>query len=246
MWLLTEEGEETVNENRWERYGAAAGVAFAVLAVVSFLMVPSPPHIDAGVRKIADYYANHRRALLTSNVIFTIGALAFIWFLGHLRHVLNRAEGGVEALSPIVYGAGLVGAVMAMMSALPGLVLAFSAHQPVVFNDNGIVRLMYDLNSLMGAMAAMAAGLFAAAAGWAMVRKELVGPWMGWIGLASAGLLWASGIAGFYLSTYSGFWAGMMLISGLGFVAWVLAASAVMFRVPEVERTTAWEPVFAH
>jgi len=236
----------TVNENRWERYGAAAGVAFAVIAVVSLLMVPSPPHIDAGVRKIADYYANHRRSLLTSNMLFVVSALAFIWFLGHLRHVLQRAEGGVEALSPIVYGAGLVTAAVAMMGCLPGLVLAFAAHQPVVFNDNGIVRLLFDLNSLMGSIGAMAAGLFAVSAGWAMVRKELVGQWMGWIGLASAGLLWASGIAGFYLSTYSPFWAGIMLISGLGFIAWVLVASIVMLRQPEVERVTAWEPVFAH
>jgi len=248
MWLLSvcDEGEENVNENRWERYGAAAGVGFAVLAVVSFLMVPSPPHIDAGVRKIADYYANHRRAILTSNVLFVFSSLAFVWFLGHLRHVLQRAEGGVEALSPIVYGAGLVGAVVAMMSCLPGLVLAFSAHQTIVANDNSTVRVLFDMNSLMGSMAAMAAGLFAAAAGWAMVRKELVGPWLGWIGLASAGLLEASGVAGFYLSTYSGFWAGIMLIAGFGFVAWVLAASGVMLRQPEVERATAWDPVFAH
>jgi len=235
-----------VNENRWERYGAAAGVAFAVLAVVSLLMVPSPPHIDAGVRKIADYYANHRRALLTSNVLFVFSALAFIWFLGHLRHVLQRAEGGVEALSPIVYGAGLVGTVMALMSCLPGLVLAFSAHQAAVANDNSTVRMLFDMNSLMGSMSSIAVGLFAAAAGWAMVRKELVGQWMGWIGLASAGLLWASGVAGFYLATYSGFWAGMTLIAGLGFIAWVLVASAVMLRQPEVERASTWDPVFAH
>ena len=89
-------GIRTVNENRWERYGAAAGVAFAVLVLVSYFMVPSPPHVDAGFRKIGDYYANHRRAILTSNLIGTFAALAFIWFLGHLRHVLNRAEGGVE------------------------------------------------------------------------------------------------------------------------------------------------------
>jgi hypothetical protein len=38
----------------------------------------------------------------------------------------------------------------------------------------------------------------------------------------------------------------MMLIAGFGFVAWVLAASGVMLRQPEVERATAWDPVFAH
>src|SRR6478736_963196 len=113
-----------MDENRWERYGAAAGVAFAVLVLISFFMLPSPPHVNASFRKIGDFYANHRKAVLTSNVLGTFGALAFIWFLGHLRHVLNRAEGGVEALSPIVYGAGVVGAVVAMLSCLPGEMLA--------------------------------------------------------------------------------------------------------------------------
>src|SRR5437868_15460303 len=89
--------EARMDENHWERYGAAAGVAFAVLVLVSYFMVPSPPHGDAGFRKIGDYYANHRRAILTSNVIGTFGALAFLWFLGHLRRVLNRADGGIDA-----------------------------------------------------------------------------------------------------------------------------------------------------
>ena len=235
-----------MDENRWERYGAAAGVAFAALILVSYFMVPSPPHVDAGARKIGDYFANNRRAVLTSNLIGTFGVLAFIWFLGHLRHVLNRAEGGVEALSPIVYGAGMATAVVGMLSAIPGTVLAFSAHEEIINSNAGIVRLLYDMSTIMGSLLALAAGLFAVAAAMAMVRKELVGPWLGWVGLAVAGLDWISGGAGFYVTKYSGFWAGFGLVALLAFVAWVLAASAVMLRRPEVERATAWEPVFAH
>jgi hypothetical protein len=235
-----------VDENHWERYGAAAGVAFAVLILVSFLMVPSPPHVDAGARKIGDYFANHRRAVLTSNLIATFGVLAFIWFLGHLRHVLNRAEGGVEALSPIVYGAGMATAAVALLGAIPTTVLAFSAHEEVINSNAGIVRLLFDMNTIMGSLIALAAGLFAVAAAWAMVRKELVGQWLGWVGLAVAAMAWVSGGSGFYVTKYSGFWAGFGLVAVLAFLAWVLAASAVMLRRPEVERVSAWEPVFAH
>ena len=235
-----------MDENHWERYGAAAGVAFAVLVLVSYFMVPSAPHVDAGFRKIGDYYANHRRAILASNVIGTFGALAFIWFLGHLRHVLNRAEGGVEALSPIVYGAGMATAIVGILGAIPGTVLAFSAHEEAINSNAGIVRLLWDMNIIMFSLLFLTAGLFAIAGGLAMVRKELVGPWLGWVGLGVAALSWASGSAGFYMTTYSAFWTGFAIVAILGFVAWVLAASVVMLRRPEVERAVSWEPVFAH
>jgi len=238
--------EAPMDENRWERYGAAAGVAFAVLVLISFFMVPSPPHVDASFRKIGDYYASHRQAILTSNVIGTFGALAFIWFLGHLRHVLNRAEGGVEALSPIVYGAGMAAIVVAIIGAIPGTVLAFSAHETVINSNPGIVRMLYDINTIMYSLLLLVAGLFAVAGAFAMVRKELVGPWLGWVGMGVALLAWASGTAGFYVTTYSGFWTGFGIVATLGFVAWVLAASVVMLRRPEVEKAAAWEPVFAH
>ncbi|HEV3354315.1 MAG TPA: hypothetical protein VG076_15400 [Acidimicrobiales bacterium] len=247
MQVLSGEGiEGQMDENRWERYGAAAGVAFAVLVLVSFFMVPSPPHVDAGFRKIGDYYANHRRAVLTSNVIATFGALAFIWFLGHLRHVLNRAEGGVEALSPIVYGAGMATIVVGIVGAIPATVLAYSSQEEVINSNAGIVRMLYDMNTIMFSLLLLTAGLFAVAAAFAMVRKELVGPWLGWVGMGVAGLTWASGTAGFYVTTYSGFWTGFTIVAIMSFVAWVLAASVVMLRRPEVERAAAWDPVFAH
>jgi hypothetical protein len=235
-----------MDENRWERYGAAAGIAFAVLILVSFFMLPSPPHVNASFRKIGDYYANHRRAVLTSNVIGTFGSLAFIWFLGHLRHVLNRAEGGVEALSPIVFGSGMAAIVVAILGAIPTSVLAFSSQEEVINSSAGIVRLLYDMNTIMYSLLFLTAGLFAVSAAFAMVRKELVGQWLGWVGLGVAGLMWASGTAGFYVTTYSGFWTGFGIVALLAFLAWVLAASVVMLRRPEVEKAAAWEPVFAH
>jgi hypothetical protein len=235
-----------MDENRWERYGAAAGVAFAVLVLVSYFMLPSPPHVNASFRKIGDYYANHRKAILTSNVIGTFGALAFIWFLGHLRHVLNRAEGGVEALSPIVFGSGMATIIVGIMAAIPASVLAFSSQEEVINSNAGIVRLLYDMNTIMYSLLFLTAGLFAIAAASAMVRKELVGPWLGWVGMGVAALTWASGSAGFYVTTYSGFWTGFSVVALLSFVAWVLAASVVMLRQPEVEKAAAWGPVFAH
>jgi hypothetical protein len=136
--------------------------------------------------------------------------------------------------------------VVAIVGALPTTVLAFSAQEEVINSNAGIVRMLYDMNTIMYSLLFLVAGLFAVSAAFAMVRKELAGQWLGWVGLAVAGLMWASGTAGFYVTTYSGFWTGFGIVALLAFLAWVLAASVVMLRRPEVERSAAWEPVFAH
>jgi hypothetical protein len=125
-------------------------------------------------------------------------------------------------------------------------VLAYSSQEEVINSNAGIVRMLYDTNTIMYSLLLITGGLFVAAGALAMVRKELVGPWLGWVGLGVAGLAWASGAAGFYVTTYSGFWTGFTIVATLAFVAWVLVASIVMLRRPEVERAAAWEPVFAH
>src|SRR6185312_15257284 len=105
----------------------------------------------------------------------------------------------------------------------------------------GIVRMLYDMNTIMYSLLFLTAGLFAVAGAFAMVRKELVGPWLGWVGMGVAALTWGSGSAGFYVTTYSGFWTGFGIVALLSFLAWVLAASAVMLRQPEVDKAAAWE-----
>src|SRR2546421_9950784 len=152
-----------MSERQWEQLGAATGVAFVVALIASAFIAPTPPHIDASTSKILNYYADNHRAILAGSVLSGISGLLFLWFLGHLRHVLQRAEGGVEALSPIVFGAGITTVIIGMLGALPGAVLAFSAHEEVINSNAGIVRMLFDMNTLMNSLLFLAAGLFAAA-----------------------------------------------------------------------------------
>src|SRR5438128_198809 len=136
-----------MDESRWERYGAGAGITFVVLLVVGLFIAPQPPHVDASVAKIASYFADHSKAVLASGMFGTLSVLAFVWFLGHLRHVLQRAEGGAEALSPVVFTAGTALAALAVISALPMTLLAFMARSGTV-SDDAVIRTLYDMNWL--------------------------------------------------------------------------------------------------
>jgi hypothetical protein len=234
-----------MNETKWERYGAGAGIAFVVLMVVGTFIVPMAPHIDASTARIVGYVANHRHGLITSTLLGSVAVMAFLWFIGHLRHVLQRSESGVEAFSPMVFGTGVAVAVLGMLSVLPMGTLAFMAGRPGDPTSAAVIRLLFDMNWMLGAMTGLAAGLFLVTGSLAMIRREMVSPNLGWMGMLFAALLWVSSAADLYLHSYSRGLDVLGLIGFLGFLLWVLASSLAMYQRPEVERAATHQAVFA-
>ncbi|HZT67715.1 MAG TPA: hypothetical protein VFA11_18140 [Acidimicrobiales bacterium] len=234
-----------MNETKWERYGASAGIAFVVLLLVSVFIAPMPPHLNASTAKITSYFSDHRRALVTSTLLASFASLVFLWFVAHLRHVLQRAEGGAEALSPAVFGSGISVATVGIISALPTATLALMAGRPGDPASAATVRMMFDLNFVTQALLALAAGLFVVTGSMAMVRKEMVSPNLGWLGILVGALLWISGSASLYLTTYSRVVDVVGLVGLLGFALWMLLASGAMYQHPEIERAPSHAPTFA-
>jgi hypothetical protein len=234
-----------MTENRWEQAGAAAGIMFVALILASFFVAPSPPHINASFLNIANYYVSNRGGLITSALLGVLGSLFFLWFVAHLRHVLQRAEGGSEALSPIVYISGTAVAVMGILVAIPQATLAFGSHRIELITNAGVVRSLFYMGNVLFAMLTLTIALFLAAASVAMVRKELVMPPLGYAGLLFAAGAFVGGISAFYVTRYSAWWLGLQMGALLAALAWVLVASVVMIARPEVERAEAPGPVFA-
>ena len=234
-----------MNETKWERYGAGAGIAFVVLLMVGTFIVPMTPHLDASVDHIGSYVSGHRTGLITSTLLICAAALTFLWFTGHLRHVLQRSEAGAEALSPMVFAAGISTAVMGMLASMPMALLAFMAGRPNDPISAPVVRFLFDANWMFGAMAGFTAGLFLVAGSLAMIRREMVSTNLGWLGMLCAMLLWVSSAADLYAHAYNGALNVVGLLGFLGFALWTLLTSLAMYRHPEVERNEAHHPVFA-
>lgn len=222
-----------MNEQRWERIGASCGVLFAVLLVAGFFAAPTPPHIDDSVAKITSYFTDNRTRVLTGALLNGLAGMFFLAFVGHLRHVLTRAERGTEALAPVLTIAGTALAVLALASALPSMMLAIMAGQGSL-EDAGLVRALYDANWLCLGFIGLVGALFLASAGYAMVKGELIRPWLGWLGLAVAVVFLASGVSAFYLGSYEAFWFGLSIAALLAFSIWTFAASLIMLLQPEV------------
>jgi hypothetical protein len=234
-----------MNENRWEQAGAAAGIVFVALILASVFVVPTPPHINASAFNIAVYYASNRGGLLTGALLGTVGSVFFLWFVSHLRHVLQRAEGGSEALSPIVLVSGTAVAILGFLTAIPQATLAFGSHRIDLITNAGVVRSLFYMNDILYGMLAIGIALFLVAASLAMVRKELVAPPLGYAGLLFGAAAFFGGVSAFYVTTYSAAWVGLQMGALIATLAWVLVASVAMLARPEVARAEAPEPVFA-
>jgi hypothetical protein len=230
-----------MSERQWERAGAATGVGFVAAMIVSVFMVPAPPHIDASTTDILDYVTSHRTGLLSSAVVGVAAGVLFLVFLGHLRHVLQRSESGVEALSPIVYGAGLTTVAVALICTLPLAALAFGGDSEVASNS-GVVRLLWDLNALGTATIMIVLALFVAALSLALIVREIQAPILGWLGIPIAIVLAVAGGAGFYNSNHEAFWYGLNYVALLAFAAFILVVSVQGLISPAAEPTAVRTP----
>ncbi|MEV5539987.1 hypothetical protein AB0L13_24335 [Saccharopolyspora shandongensis] len=231
-----------MNERSWERAGAASGLVTAVLLLVSLLLNPLSPPSDEPVRTFF-YVTANRPTVLLAALLSTVAAVVFLWFVGHLRHLLQRAEGGAEAFSPVVFGAGVSLATMAMLSALPATTLVSlsrnveTASQPMVF-------VLAELHRLSLGGIGLLVALFAGAAGAAVLRGELLAPWLGWFGFGVGLIGLIAGVTSFYMP--SAFVSVAGLVTGLVFALWIGVASVLMVYRPEVDRAPAAGAAFAH
>jgi hypothetical protein len=220
-----------MHDRTFERIGAASGLAFVLLAVLSGFIYPQQPRVDATPAATLAWVHDHHTALQAGMIFDFFAAAALLWFVGYLHRVLVRAEGDQETLAPMVFGSGIGVAITTAMAALPTVVLAFMDSQPGGIGDASLVRMLGDLNTIFFSVTSVMTMLFLGSLGWAMVRDELAAPWLGWVGLIVAVF---NGIAvwiGVTFSTYHG--KGWLVIGWgayVGFLVVMLVLSASMLR----------------
>ena len=234
-----------MNEKRWEQAGAAAGIATVILMVVATFVVPQVPRVDSPTAKFVTWISSHRRGEETAAVLGMFASGLLVWFVSHLRHVLQRAEGGAEAFAPIVYGSGLGLAAVSALGVVPMCALAIMAGQPAGLSGaDSVVRVLVVMNQVLLAPFFLLSAVFLFGLGAAMIRHELLASWLGVLAII-AGVL--SGISTATTMTIGNYNSGALVIGFGGFLGWalvVLIASVQMMRVPESARAEQRPPVF--
>jgi hypothetical protein len=223
-----------MNDRSFGRLGAASGLAFVVLAVLSGFIYPQQPRVDATPAMTLSWVHNHHAALQAGMIFDFFAAGALLWFVGYLHRVLARAEGDSESLAPIVFGSGIGVAITTALAALPTVLLAFMDAQPGGIGDPSLVRMLGDLNTIFFAVTSVMTAVFLASLGWAMVRGELAASWLGWLCLVVAVF---NGIAVWIGVTFSSYHGKGWLVIGwgayIGFLIVMLITVGTLFRQPE-------------
>jgi hypothetical protein len=221
-------------EDRYARYGAATGIAFVVLMVVSFIVMPEPPDLDASVGEWAGFYAEEQDAINTALVLVSVALFFLVWFLGTLVSALRVASGSPR-LPTIAFGGGLV----AVAAFFVGITLAaVAAHRPTEVTPE-LTRALNDGFVLSGVPAIAGVSALFAATALVVLRTDLFPSWVGWLSAVTAVLQPLTFGA---LYTDSGAFAGdgelALAVPFLGALVTTLVLSIVLIQVvDELNRT---------
>jgi hypothetical protein len=217
----------TEERGAWERYAALTGVAAVVLWVIGVIISESGaarPE-DERAENILAWYADNENTIIAGELIFVLGVLFFIWFMGSLRSRLVAAEGGTGRVSSIAFASG-------MLASLALVVQAAALIQPT-FADEGelsgeAAQAMSILSdATFGVVEVMLIPLLVATA-IVVLRHGALPRWLAWFSFLLALLLAIIPIG----------WLGVIF----GVPLWVLVTSVLLYLWSEDEPVAARPP----
>jgi hypothetical protein len=201
---------------RWERLGPLAGIIAVALFVVGVAVIEGggAPGDDATPQEYLSYYQDDDDTILLGGVLFQLGAVFFLWFLGHLRARLAAAEGGVHRLTAIAFGGGLVAVTCALL--IPGADQAGALSNDQITGDAAVV--FNNFGDAFFIAAEFAAAVLLAATALVVLATRALPRWLAWVSLVVA--LW-------------------LLIAPIGWAAlifavpvWTIVVSLLLFMRP--------------
>ena len=214
-------------EQRWEKLGAATGIAFVVLAFTSFFIGGELPKPEDSTQQVAAFYVDNSDKILWSMWVFGLAGIFYLWFLGSLRSHLMKAEGDTGRLSAVAFGGGIAAGVVYSIGVSISSALAFGIAQ------NGSAELTDALSDLATHLYnGSAFGFFVLVLATTLVsgRTKVFPAWLGWFGwlivlLILAGTLTVVVDSGPFAS------GGIVNILGFfGFFLWFLALAVTVTR----------------
>jgi len=201
------------------RLAPLTGFLAVLLGIVAFLLFwgwADAPDSDAPAAEIAAWMTDDSWAIFIVGWLWMLAAASFLWFLGSLRVVLRRGEGGDARVTSIAYGAGLLLVAMLVLFIAPGVAGAAADE----FDDRVISPELADSLWVLGNMFFFAAeifvGVLAVATAIVTLRSRVLPRWFGWLGL-----LW-------------GVWMLILPIGWIGVIGipiWILLTTFLVWRV---------------
>lgn len=182
--LFAEAAGPMSGTRRWGRLGAAFGIVFVALQLALGAVLAGAPALDAPPAEIRSYLVEDGANVLLAATLGTLSAFFFFWFLGTVRIFMRSAEGAPGSLSAVAFGAGLVMIALATTASLPAVALAWN--DAAALADPGLMRAVWNLNTLALVPIGASAAAFSLAAAVVILHTRVMPAWVGWVGVLAA------------------------------------------------------------
>lgn len=197
-----------------ERLAPLDGIAAVLLWVAGVVVLQGPAHQppwDASGARALAFFQDHTGTILVGTLLFGLGTLFFLWFLGLVRVRLVAAEGGSHRLGSIAYAAGIAMAICLLLT--PAVHAAGAINNPHLSPDAAQVYL--GLNAGFYWAAGLSGAVFLLAVGLSSLGTGAFPTWLGWTSIGLAVWLLIVPIA----------WIALVYV----FPLWLIAVSALLW-----------------
>ena len=157
------------------------GVAFIVIAILSFVISGEPPEVKKdNVQEIVDHYVDNKDSVMIGSALETFAGVLLVFFFGYVRKVLHAAEGENGMLSLVAFGGALIAATGIAIDAMISFALADAIKdlQPAAVHT---LQALWD-NDFFPIALGTTVILFGA--GLSIVRHGALPKWLGWVAIA--------------------------------------------------------------
>ena len=168
-----------------ERLAPLDGIAAVILWVAGVAVLQGKadqPSSDASPAQALRFFQVHTGTVLLGTLLFGLGTLFFLWFLGLIRTQLGPAEGGQRRLSSIAYAAGIAMAIC--------LLLTPATHAAGAINNVGLspdaAQVYLGLNAGFYWAAGLSGAVFLLATGLTSLSTGAFPAWLAWASIALA------------------------------------------------------------
>jgi hypothetical protein len=217
---------------RLDRWATATGILFVFFAILAYLLAPGLPQAGDSDAEVLDWFADNDTNVLWQVFLFGVATVLFLWFFGVLAGRLRRAEAGPGGRLPsvIVASAGASAALYMVGMACFGTVARMAPDTS---------RTLFELGNMVFTVNEFAALSLVAAVSLAVLRTRLLADWLAWAGGAFVVLALVDA-AGRTIGNSDAFGPGGVFgtLTFLGFLAWTLAASVLLWQATPLEPVT--------
>ena len=202
------------------RFAPLTGLLTVVLGAVTFILASTwadEPGSKATGAEVAAWLTDKSWQVIVVGWLWLLTAAAFLWFLGSLRVVLARGEGGERRVTAIAWSAGLAATVAFAMWAVPLMGAASMQENDGRTLTPTAAEAMFVLSNGSGFyfVVEIAAGVLALATAIVTLRSGALPKWYGWLGLLYGVVLLIIPIG----------WAAM-----IGFPIWILLTTLLVWK----------------